>query len=157
MWTRSRPCQGECLKRCRRRVAPRGRSLWLGRVIPWYVLTFVAMTDGYLKERAKHARMHAQAHARVHSIHDFKEYRDIFRRAFAFASTQQNRVANTTEPYGQARQVDAHRKLFVVRKSQPVANSLPPSFRKSCTRTSTLTFDRFSAGRRAIDSWRAIF
>ncbi|KAG0282240.1 hypothetical protein BGZ96_000713 [Linnemannia gamsii] len=38
-------------------------------------------------------------------------------------------IANTIEVYGRTRLVDAHREPFVVRKGQPVANSLPPSIK----------------------------
>ena len=38
-------------------------------------------------------------------------------------------IANTIEVYGRTRLVDAHREPFIVRKGQPVANSLPPSIK----------------------------
>ncbi|KAI8595384.1 hypothetical protein EDD21DRAFT_43810 [Dissophora ornata] len=38
-------------------------------------------------------------------------------------------IANTIEVYGRTKLVDAHREPFVVRKGQPVANSLPPSIK----------------------------
>ncbi|KAK5797110.1 hypothetical protein F5H01DRAFT_385294 [Linnemannia elongata] len=38
-------------------------------------------------------------------------------------------IVNTVETYGRTKLVDAHREPFVVRKGQPVANSLPPSIK----------------------------
>ncbi|KAF9966037.1 hypothetical protein BGZ73_001169, partial [Actinomortierella ambigua] len=36
-------------------------------------------------------------------------------------------IVNIIEPYGRTRLVDAHREPFIIRKGQPLANSLPPS------------------------------
>jgi hypothetical protein len=40
-------------------------------------------------------------------------------------------IANMIEVYGRTRLVGAHREPFIVRKGQPVANSLPPSIKTS--------------------------